>query len=79
MPKLPVVSGPAFVKALLKTGFQITNHRGSHVVLRYRLADPATAITVPLHRELRKGTLSTLLKRNQVITGKSPEELLQLL
>ncbi len=79
MPKLPVVSGPVFVKALLTLGYQITNRRGSHVVLHYRAGDSSTAITVPLHRELKKGTLATLLKRNELITGKTTDEMLKLM
>ena len=79
MPKLPVVSGPEFVKALMKAGYEVTNRRGDHVVLRYRRDDPTTAITVPLHRELKKGTLSTLLKHNEKITCMARDELLKML
>lgn len=79
MPKLPVVSGVEFVKALVKAGYEVTNHRGDHVVLRYRRDDPSTAMTVPLHRELKKGTLNTLVKHNEKITGMARDELLKML
>ena len=79
MPKLPVVSGAEFAKALLKLRFKVTNRRGDHVVLTLRENDPSTALTVPLHKELKKGTLSSLLKRTEEIAGVSRDELVDLI
>ena len=79
MPKLPVISGVQFAKALLKLGYQITNRRGDHLVLTFRETDPSSSLTVPLHKELKKGTLSTLIKRNEEISGVARDRLMELL
>jgi predicted RNA binding protein YcfA (HicA-like mRNA interferase family) len=61
--RLPVVSGRQMIKALTKLGFEEVSQRGSHVKLR----NPAgrTAI-VPLHPELARGTLRSILRQADV-------------
>lgn len=59
MPKLPVVSGKECCKALGKLGFVETRQRGSHVVMRRG----ESGCVVPMHREIKTGTLSGLLKQ----------------
>jgi predicted RNA binding protein YcfA (HicA-like mRNA interferase family) len=59
MPKLPVVSGQELINILTKHfGFRILRQKGSHVTL----TNDISFITVPLHRELDKGTLNAILK-----------------
>jgi predicted RNA binding protein YcfA (HicA-like mRNA interferase family) len=58
MPKLPHVSGTEIVRALERLGFEQTRQRGSHVVLR---RGPAICV-VPLHKEVKTGTLAGLLR-----------------
>jgi predicted RNA binding protein YcfA (HicA-like mRNA interferase family) len=57
---LPVLSGQRLVRALKRAGWEPARQRGSHV----RLKHPArhTPLTVPLHRELKRGTLSGILR-----------------
>lgn len=62
MPKLPVLSGAQVVLALEKLGFEQLRQRGSHVILR-RGSAPAV---VPLHREVKLGTLNGILRQGQV-------------
>ena len=58
MPKLPVISGQELIKVLTKYfGFRVLRQRGSHVTL----TNDVSFITVPLHAELDKGTLSAIL------------------
>ncbi|HVQ60344.1 MAG TPA: type II toxin-antitoxin system HicA family toxin [Solirubrobacterales bacterium] len=59
-PRQPVVSGAQLVKALEKDGWTVVRQRGSHV----RLKKPGRrmALVVPVHRELRKGTLAGILR-----------------
>jgi predicted RNA binding protein YcfA (HicA-like mRNA interferase family) len=59
-PGLPVVSGESLIKALGKDGWTVKRQRGSHV----RLKKPGrrTALVVPLHRELKRGTLAGILR-----------------
>lgn len=59
-PSLPVVSGRAVVRALAKVGFAEVSQRGSHLKLR----DPAgNTVIVPMHRELARGTLRSILRQ----------------
>ena len=68
MPKLPRVSGAEAVKALGRLGFTQARQKGSHVVLRRGSA----GCVVPLHAELKVGTLASVLRQAQV----TPEEFL---
>jgi predicted RNA binding protein YcfA (HicA-like mRNA interferase family) len=56
---LPVVSGQQTIKALSSLGFEQVSQRGSHVKLR---SEDRTAI-VPLHKELARGTLRSILRQ----------------
>jgi predicted RNA binding protein YcfA (HicA-like mRNA interferase family) len=58
-PRLPVVSGQQLVKALERAGWEVARQRGSHVRLHH--PDRRIFLTVPLHRELKRGTLSGIL------------------
>jgi len=55
-----VVSGRRLVKALETDGWKVVRQRGSHVRLR-RPGHPL-ALVVPLHREMRKGTVAGILR-----------------
>lgn len=56
---LPVVSGQRLVKALERAGWEVARQRGSHVRMKH--PDRRISLTVPLHRELKRGTLSGVL------------------
>ena len=59
MPKLPRISGSNLIKILTKHfGFRVLRQRGSHVTLTNDLV----FLTVPLHKELDKGTLRAILR-----------------
>jgi predicted RNA binding protein YcfA (HicA-like mRNA interferase family) len=62
MPKLPVLSGADVVRALERLGFEQVRQRGSHVVMRRG----GIGTVVPLHRELKTGTLAGILRQAQV-------------
>ncbi|MCH7225822.1 type II toxin-antitoxin system HicA family toxin [Haloferula sp. A504] len=62
MPKLPVVSGRQCCKALRKLGFEQVRQRGSHVIMRRG----ESGCTVPMHKEIKTGTLAGLLKQADV-------------
>lgn len=59
MPKLPVLSGAEIVRLLELLGFVRARQRGSHVVMRRG----DTGCVVPLHREVKTGTLAGLLRQ----------------
>jgi predicted RNA binding protein YcfA (HicA-like mRNA interferase family) len=58
--RLPVVSGAQLVTALGKVGWTAVRQRGSHVRLKH--PDRPVALVVPLHRELKRGTLAGILR-----------------
>jgi len=74
MPKLPTISSQKLAKALEKAGFELIRVRGSHHY--YYNSQTDKVAVVPFHsKDLRKGTLSAILKDADV----SVEELLELL
>jgi predicted RNA binding protein YcfA (HicA-like mRNA interferase family) len=72
---LPALSGRELTRALRRAGFVELRQRGSHVSLEKRTADGYWRTVVPLHREIRPGTLSDILTQS----GLSKEELRELL
>jgi predicted RNA binding protein YcfA (HicA-like mRNA interferase family) len=58
--RLPVVSGDELISALGKLGWVVARQRGSHVRLRH--PERAVPLVVPLHRELKRGTLAGILR-----------------
>lgn len=58
--RLPVVSGQQLIAALEKVGWVVARQRGSHVRLKH--AGRTTPLVVPLHRELKRGTLAGILR-----------------
>ncbi len=70
MPRLPRISGSEAIRVLERLGFIQTRQTGSHVVLKKPTLEGEIVCVVPLHRELKVGTLSGVLKQAKVI----PEE-----
>jgi len=60
--KLPLISGTEVIKRLKKAGFIATRQKGSHVRLEKYNGNKTVKLTVPLHSELKKGTLSRIIK-----------------
>ncbi len=67
MPKLREVSGKIAVKVLCnKFGFQISGSSGSHVRLSKMTPEGKIGTVVPMHGELKIGTLRGILKLAKV-------------
>jgi predicted RNA binding protein YcfA (HicA-like mRNA interferase family) len=60
MAKLPVISGLTAVKTFHKFGFTTSRQTGSHMILEKAGLD--VTLSVPLHTELKRGTLRNLIK-----------------
>lgn len=71
MPKLPHVSGATIVRALERLGFVKLRQSGSHVILRRG----SKACVVPMHNEVKVGTLAGILRQADL----APEEFLSAL
>ncbi len=58
--RLPVISGKEAVKAFSRVGWHVDRIAGSHAVMRKE--GSSVTLSVPLHPELRKGLLRSLIK-----------------
>ena len=71
MPKLPRISGTEIVSALTRLGFEKIRQSGSHVIMRRG----SKGCVVPMHVEVRVGTLAGVLRQAEV----SAEEFIEVL
>lgn len=60
--KLPIISGVEVIKRLKKAGFIATRQKGSHVRLEKFDGEKTVKLTVPMHSEIKKGTLNRIIK-----------------
>ena len=69
MPKLRTVSGDKVVRILCnKLGFKITGRTGSHIRLSKMTPKGKVGTVVPMHKELKIGTLKGVFKLAKVDT-----------
>jgi predicted RNA binding protein YcfA (HicA-like mRNA interferase family) len=66
MPRMPRISSKEAIRALECLGFSQVRQTGSHVVMKKETEEGDIGCVVPLHRELKVGTLSGILKQAQV-------------
>ena len=59
MPRLPVISGDEFAKAVRKIGYIWDYTEGSHMILFH---PSGRRLSVPRHKELGRGLLRALIK-----------------
>ena len=64
MPRLPVISGQEVCRILSSHGFVQVRQRGSHVIMQRKLPDSTTTVPVPNHKELRRGTLRSIIRQS---------------
>jgi predicted RNA binding protein YcfA (HicA-like mRNA interferase family) len=75
MPKMPRVSSREAIQALERLGFEQVRQTGSHVVMKKETEEGKVGCVVPVHRELKVGTLSGILKQAQVTVEEFIESL----
>ncbi len=73
MTKLPHISGRECIRALERIGFYERRQKGDHVFMQHD--DPYAATVVPLHKEVKPGTLRSIIRQ----TGLTVEEFVDLL
>jgi predicted RNA binding protein YcfA (HicA-like mRNA interferase family) len=66
MPKLGVFSGTEVCDLLRAQGFELVRQRGSHLIMQRRLGETTITVPVPNHREIRIGTLQSIIRQSQV-------------
>ena len=54
-------SGRNVVKALRRIGFVVDHQRGNHIFMHN--LEKNISVIIPLHKELKKGTLNSILKK----------------
>jgi predicted RNA binding protein YcfA (HicA-like mRNA interferase family) len=59
-----VLSGQEVCAILEQHGFARVRQRGSHVVMQRARADGTTTVPVPDHKELRSGTLRSIIRQS---------------
>lgn len=63
MGKLRVLSGQDVCAILGRHGLTRVRQRGSHIVMQRVTADGTTTVPVPDHKELRIGTLRSIIRQ----------------
>lgn len=66
MPSLGVFSGAEVCRILEKQGFAAVRQRGSHVVMQKKVDQGSVTVPVPMHREVRTGTLLSIIRQSGV-------------
>ena len=75
MPKMPRISSREAIRALERLGFKAIRQMGSHVVMKKETKGGKVGCVVPMHQELKVGTLSGILKQAQVTVEEFIENL----
>ena len=63
MPKAKRLSGKDIIKILGLFGFVIASQRGSHVKLKRAHDGESQTLTIPMHKELDKGTANAIFRQ----------------
>ena len=66
MGRLRVLSGRDVCQILVANGFIEARRRGSHVVMQKRLPDTTVTAIVPDHKELKTGTLASIIRQSRL-------------
>ncbi len=67
MSRLKKISGKECLKILCnKLGFSIARQKGSHVILKKETPEGRVGTVVPMHTELKIGTLKNILKLGKI-------------
>jgi predicted RNA binding protein YcfA (HicA-like mRNA interferase family) len=78
--RLPVVSGMRMAKAVKKMGYIEVGQKGSHLKLRKILPDDSHhQVTIPMHQELSRGVLKSILADVSRANGISNQQLVKML
>ncbi len=64
MGRLRVLSGPEVCAILQQHGFVEVLRRSSHIMMQRQLSEGTTTIPVPDHKEVRIGTLQSIIRQS---------------
>ena len=66
MGKLRIFSGRDLCRLLAQHGFMEVRRRGSHIVMQKKIDDSTITVPVPDHREIRIGTLQSIIRQSEL-------------
>ena len=66
MAKLRNLSGLKVCQILSQHGFEEIRQRGSHIIMQKKSDDSTITIPVPNHKELRTGTLLSIIRQSRL-------------
>ena len=64
MGRLRVLSGREVCRILNEHGFVEIRRRGNHVVMQQRATESTVTVPVPIHDELKTGTLRSIVRQS---------------
>lgn len=66
MPRLRVLSGREVCRILTGHGYREARRKGSHIIMQKVEQDSTISIPVPDHKELRTGTLLSIIRQSRL-------------
>ena len=60
------LSGKEVCEILKKHGFEQVRQRGSHIIMQKQVPGSTITVPVPDHKELRIGTLMSIIRQSQL-------------
>lgn len=66
MPRRKQFAGESLCSLLSVHGFVAVRQRGSHCIMQKVVGCGTITVPVPLHRELRPGTLASIIRQSQL-------------
>ncbi len=69
MAKLRILSGRQVCQILSQNGFEEIRQRGGHIIMQKKTEDSTITIPVPDHKEIRIGTLSSIIRQSKLERG----------
>jgi predicted RNA binding protein YcfA (HicA-like mRNA interferase family) len=64
--KIKMLSGKDLCKILELHGFVNVRQRGSHVVMQKKFPDTTITVPVPMHAEMKIGTLHSIIRQSKL-------------
>jgi predicted RNA binding protein YcfA (HicA-like mRNA interferase family) len=64
--KLRVFSGKELCQILEIFDFEYIRQKGSHIIMQKKLSDTTITIPVPDHKELKQGTLKSIIRKSNI-------------
>jgi len=66
MPPRKKFSGTAICRLFEKNGFKAVRQKGSHRVMQKKSGDGTITVPVPMHKDLKPGTLGSIIRQSRL-------------